>query len=224
MDVLKRIEAWLFPFATSGEQVVDLDTEALQSFESDVEKCPVCNIASVGNRVCGGCMQTPPHFEKTQTLYRLNDSLKAHIHHYKYGSELAYSRIFAELMAADFDVADMDALLPIPLHQTRLLERGFNQSLEIAKVLSTKTHIPLIKNTLLRSVATPFQTQLNREQRLKNLKNAFALAEELPANIKHIALVDDVITTGSTMNQAARVLKRRYPHLKIQAWAIAKAP
>lgn len=222
MDVFETFKNGLQSFLTDNGQI-DLSTKEKDQFVVDTFKCPICNETMQQSRVCGACLSHPPAFDRTQTCYILNDALKERIHQFKYGGHLYLSRTFAELMLERFEFDGIDALIPIPLYSHRLLDRGFNQSLEIAKVLSEKTSIPVLKNCLVRRKSTPHQTRLNRTQRLTNLKNAFAIEGYLGETIRTVALVDDVITTGATMEEASKVLKETFPDLKVCVWAIAKS-
>lgn len=111
-------------------------------------------------------------------------------------------------------------LVPVPLHPKRLRQRGFNQSLEIAKSLGRQLHIAVDKNALQRVIDTPSQHSLPYSQRRKNMKNAFQTTKpKLPS---HIALIDDVLTSGHTVGEAAKVLQRCGVDT-IEVWTIARA-
>lgn len=112
-----------------------------------------------------------------------------------------------------------EAILPIPLHPTRLKKRGFNQALELAKPLAKKLDIPLLNNAVLRQKYTQPQTELHAQERNENLTNAFQLATHLP--YKHIALFDDVITTGATCSSLAQTLQQAGIET-IEAWSCAR--
>lgn len=125
-----------------------------------------------------------------------------------------------EQRLSDLPVADLpQAILPVPLHQKRLQERGFNQALELVRPFAQKRGIPLLVNVCVRHRYTPDQVGLTALQRRRNLRGAFALREHgLPA---HIAIVDDVITTGATALNLARLLKRAGVQT-LQLWTLAR--
>ncbi|KFZ37551.1 competence protein ComF [Shewanella mangrovi] len=110
-------------------------------------------------------------------------------------------------------------LIPVPLHRQRLIARGYNQAWLIADALSKRLQIPMDDQLLLRVAHTPAQAQLSGKQRRQNLADAFALRRASP--YQRIALIDDVVTTGSTIDAIARVLSPSAPH--IQAWCLARA-
>ncbi|HEY0963535.1 MAG TPA: hypothetical protein VGE69_14375 [Pseudomonadales bacterium] len=115
-----------------------------------------------------------------------------------------------------------ELLLPVPLHPTRLRERGFNQALVLARQLGSCLRIPVVAEALARSCHTPPQRGLSAAERKHNLRGAFALQGNLAA-YGAIALVDDVVTTMSTMREIARVLWRAHPQLELHVWCIARA-
>ena len=141
----------------------------------------------------------------------------------KFHDRLAGGRLLGELLARHLLVRGgplPELILPIPLHPRRLRQRGFNQALELALPLGRRLGVPLDRHSCRRNRATQPQTELDLKQRRRNLRNAFALAGPLPA--RHIALVDDVVTTGSTSNELARLLKRAGAE-RVEVWAAARA-
>jgi ComF family protein len=113
-----------------------------------------------------------------------------------------------------------EAILPVPLHARRLRERGFNQSIELARPASRAFGLPLVRDLVKRSRPTSPQTALDIKQRRQNLRNAFVVDGKIPYS--HIAILDDVVTTGSTVNELAKVLRRSGVQT-IQVWSIARA-
>ncbi len=112
-------------------------------------------------------------------------------------------------------------LIPIPLHPQRLKERGFNQALELAKHIGKRANIPVYKRHLVRVKQTKTQKQSKRRARALNMKGAFTLVQTFDLESQHIAIIDDVITTGSTMSEAAKTLRKAQPE-QITLLAIAK--
>ena len=113
-----------------------------------------------------------------------------------------------------------DFIIPMPLHPARLRERGFNQALEIAQQLSNNNKIELLPNTCTRVRNTPSQTGLPWKDRQKNIRDAFSCKMDFSS--KHIAIVDDVMTTGATLNELAKTL-RNCGATKVSGWVIARA-
>ena len=116
-----------------------------------------------------------------------------------------------------------DAIIPLPLHGSRYRQRSFNQSIEIAKGLSSLCHVPLDNRLLRRIKKTQAQTKLSASQRKHNLQNAFALGQSQENKLqqyRHIALFDDVVTTGATIDAAYQLLRSMHPDLRIDIWCI----
>jgi ComF family protein len=113
-----------------------------------------------------------------------------------------------------------DVIVPVPLHKSRYRQRGFNQALEIARTVSKDMQVPLDVYSCQRQHDTPQQSQLPAKQRRKNLKNAFAVVR--PLNAAHVAILDDVMTTGSTVHELAKVLKKAGV-AKVDVWVCARA-
>ncbi|MEP1551145.1 MAG: ComF family protein [Paraglaciecola sp.] len=112
-------------------------------------------------------------------------------------------------------------IIPIPLHKNRYLQRKYNQSIELAKHINKLTNIPLNTSIMYRHKATHAQTNLSAAKRRQNLKHAFKISiNNNLMQYQHVALFDDVITTGTTMNYAYNTLKAAYPHLEIDIWCI----
>lgn len=114
-----------------------------------------------------------------------------------------------------------EALIYVPLHSAKLYRRKFDQAHFIAKILAQRLSIPLLDKHLIKTRATADQHNLDKKQRKVNLKNAFGLCNAIPYN--HVAIVDDVITTGATVSEVARILKK-YAHVQVvEAWGLARA-
>jgi ComF family protein len=124
----------------------------------------------------------------------------------KFGQKILYSNLFAELMLPIIkNEASHFVLLPVPLHKSRLRKRGYNQAYEIAKELAILSGRELL-TPLHRQKNTEMQAQLKFKQREKNVKNAFTMKQTL--SHQHIILIDDVMTSGNTLNECAKVLKK----------------
>ena len=167
--------------------------------------CPQCGEETTLGERCGACLKDPPAFARTIALFRYEFPVDRLIQALKYGHQLPLAAWLGLRLGERLIAADYDLLLPLPLHPSRLKTRGFNQSLEIARVTSRALGIPLNPHILTRIRATPSQAELPLRERGKNVRGAFECDRDLVG--KRILLVDDVMTTGSTLREAARILK-----------------
>ena len=172
--------------------------------------------------MCAACLQRPPPLDATWAAFLYAAPLDRLLPRYKFHGDLAAGRLLAQLMAQAWsgDVRPQ-ALVPVPLHQARLRRRGYDQALELARPLATALDLPLRCDLLQRVRATAAQSELDAAARRRNLRGAFrAGGRGLPA---HVALVDDVMTTGATVHAAAEAL-RRAGVARVDAWVCARAP
>jgi len=140
----------------------------------------------------------------------------------KYRPDLALVPILADclLSAISPPVALPDYVIPVPIHMARLRQRGFNQALEIGRYLCKQTGSTLLMDACSRSRDTVSQTELPWKERQKNVRGAFACRQDLTG--KHVAIVDDVMTSGATLNELSKVL-RRQGAVTISIWVVARA-
>jgi ComF family protein len=182
--------------------------------------CPVCLEATAQGERCGACLVHPPCFERVFALYRYAFPVDRLIHDLKYGSRFALARWWGYELARELaPVAGViHRVMPLPLHVERLSGRGYNQALELARVLSRVLETPLDIRHLEKCRATPPQSQSSAAERRRNLRNAFVCHADLRG--QRVLLVDDVMTTGATLSEAARVLKQRGA---VEVWAAVVA-
>jgi ComF family protein len=167
-------------------------------------RCPQCAEPTTHGERCGACLKGRPHFDRTVTLFRYDFPVDRLIHALKYHHQLAVAPWLGARLAQRLIAADQ-RVMPLPLHADRLRQRGFNQSLEIARAVGQALNLPVDASSLSRHRATPPQADLPPGERHKNVRGAFSCATRL--NGEHIVLIDDVMTTGATVNECARVLK-----------------
>ena len=172
--------------------------------------------ASGDDHLCGGCLARPPRFAlaRSWACYPRDDSSEHPLRHvvqkFKYGRKVSLGKPLGRLMARGCEEflsqVDIDLIIPVPLHPKRLRWRGFNQAVLLARPVSRLTQVPLDPFVLYRSRETPPQTQLAEDERRANVRGAFRLHPEKPIEDKSLLLVDDVYTSGATVNECARVL------------------
>jgi ComF family protein len=182
------------------------------------ERCggPLESAAS-GERECARCLRTPPHFRRARSVARYRiaaeddpESLPALIRRHKYGLDQSVGRALAEYLPAALPVeaAKIEVVIPVPLHRRRLWWRGFNQAAILAAEIARRIDAPLDTAALSRTRATRPQTARNHDDRVRNVRGAFAV--RAPGRIagRRVLLVDDVMTTGATADECARTLVR----------------
>lgn len=173
--------------------------------------------------LCGRCIKHSPPWDAAWVPFRYEWPLAPLEARFKFGGDLAAGHTLSRLwLAATTPAALPQALVPVPLHASRLRQRGYNQALELAKPLAQHFHIPLLRDALQRTRATGAQTDLDAVQRRRNVRGAF-VARFAGAVPEHVAVLDDVFTTGATLGECVRVLKRAGV-ARMDVWALARAP
>jgi ComF family protein len=162
--------------------------------------------------VCGLCRESETHYRTARSAVAFDGPAREAIHQYKYNRAMWFEPKLAEWLAEaarpELRGGDWSLLVPVPLHPVKQREREFNQAERLAGHLSRATGIPLNAKLVKRVRNTPSQTQLTREARAANMRNAFAVAGGERLAGERIVLVDDVMTTGATVNELARILHR----------------
>jgi len=174
--------------------------------------------AAGGDHTCGACLQRAPRFDlaRSWACYpreELEDHpLRQVVQKFKYGRKVSLGKPLGRLLAYGcqefLSTCPAELIVPVPLHPKRLRWRGFNQSVLLARQISLVYAIPLDPFTLQRHRETPPQTQLNEAERRKNMRGAFTVDADRPVAGKDILLVDDVYTSGATVNECSRTLKK----------------
>ena len=189
--------------------------------------CPRCAIPYEHGDTqgeCGACQKRAPAFARTIALYHYAPPVDHFIRALKFHRQLGLARLLGEHLAQRLrrETRLPDLILPVPLHVARLRERGYNQALEIARPVARTLNVPLDYHGLLRVRATTPQTGMTLAARRKNLRNAFRLRDPSTVHGRHVALVDDVMTTGSTVQAAAQCLRQAGAET-VEIWVVARA-
>lgn len=194
------------------------------------ERCGLRTTAlSPGRTVCSHCLAEPPAWDRCLAVFDYQPPVNALIAAFKYRNCFAEARALGKLMSQTFErhyrdlgTAMPDCLLPVPLHPKRLRHRGFNQAVVLARSVSRYTGIPLDIDSVRRQHHTSTQKGQSRAERNTNMYQAFALSAQyrIPST-GHIAIVDDVVTTGATTNAIARLLRDRGVRT-IDVWCVAR--
>ena len=205
-----------------GDDGLDLCACCRRALPCAASACPRCAVPLALPGTCGDCLRRPPPLHAAHAAFSYAPPLDRLLPRYKFHRDLASGRLLAQLMARAFAGCERpQALVPVPLHPARLRQRGYDQALELARPVATLLGLPLRAGLLQRVRATPAQSQLDAPARRRNLRGAFqAASQSLPA---HVALVDDVMTTGATLHAAATAL-RRAGVARVDAWVCARTP
>jgi ComF family protein len=171
--------------------------------------------------LCGQCIQSPPAFDRVRVHYLFQEPLRQLIHRYKYQQQLILGPVLAQLIQASLTDLETkpDCLIPVPLHPKRLRERGFNQAAYLAGFVGKALQIPVNWRACKKIINTEPQAELDKTERAENLKNAFLLK---PVKAQRVALIDDILTTGQTANQLAKLLKSQGVG-QVDVWCCARA-
>ncbi len=226
---INNIQFWLFPAScvlcgAPGHNGVDLCPHCETDLPRISPACQCCGLPLTENEQarCGQCLQTPRPYQRTISPYYYQPPLIQLITQFKFNHRLVMARVFAYLLAKHIinDQHKPEAIIPVPLHPRRLRERGYNQSLEIARLLGKTLNIPVDYKLCQRTRYTLPQTGLTAKTRKQNVKDAFGLTGT--CEYKHIAIVDDVITTGHTITELASLLHKNGVD-EIEVWSVARA-
>jgi len=177
--------------------------------------CPVCGIPFIGtgsDHRCSACLSNPPHFDTARAHFLYEGPIRDLIHSFKYNRKTHLRNPLALMTLEGMSVflvnQNPHLIIPVPLHRSRLRQRGFNQAVLLGRAISHQLSLPMSPNTLARTRPTEPQIDLSAAQRQVNVKGAFTVSKPDQVAGKRILLLDDVMTTGSTMNECAKELKK----------------
>ncbi|HRI18844.1 MAG TPA: ComF family protein [Burkholderiaceae bacterium] len=225
--------AWFLPGQCAvcrGWAAARVCGDCRQRFAFTVARCRRCAIdVPEGVTVCGACLREPPPFDAAIAAVDYAFPWDALVRRLKFGAELDLAPALAELVSAALRASNtnpqVDCVVPMPLSEARLRERGFNQAWEVARRIARAFGWPADAGLLLRPRDTAHQVTLAHDKRIANVRGAFAVEPSRHADVagRDIALVDDVLTTGATAAEAATVLKRSGAR-SVQVWVVARTP
>lgn len=226
---LKNIQNYLLPpvcvaCGQGAEGVLDLCEGCLAAMPYLGVACRQCALPLPQAGICGACQKSPQPFEQTFSLFRYAHPVDHLIQRLKFNRRLVNARLLAALMAAALQQQQQrrpDLMVPVPLHKRRLQTRGYNQAVELARPISRQLGVPLVLHGCRRRRATAVQSDLPAKQRRANIKGAFEVDDGLRG--KHVAIVDDVMTTGHTVAELAQVMRDRGARV-VDVWVCARVP
>lgn len=211
-----------------GTEARDLCAPCERDLSPNRYACGVCALPLVDDMaqpaMCGSCQLARPKFDASFIPYRYAYPIDRLIQRLKYNGDLSVGRVLGELfierLASERRSQLPDVIVPVPLASGRFRTRGFNQAIELAQTIAKSSGLEVQADIVERSRETQEQAGLPRKQRRRNVRGAFKLMRQ-PQHA-HIAILDDVVTTGSTVNELAKVLRRAGVE-RIEVWAVARA-
>ena len=207
----------------AGGELLDLCPACANSLPWHRNACRQCASPLPAPGICGGCLVRPPPLDAARAAFLYAAPLDRLLPRFKFHQDLAAGRLLSQLMAEAFEpLPRPQALVPVPLHRARLRRRGYDQALELARPLARALRLPMRVDLLRRVRDTSAQSRLDAAARRRNLRDAF----DVPAGAAvpvHVALVDDVMTTGATLHAAALALRRAGVR-RVDAWVCARVP
>ena len=228
--MLKRILQAIYPATCilcgfPGAKDRDLCDACAADIMVNISACQLCAIPlpeHADQQLCGQCIQKKPVYDSAWSPFIYSQPLEWIIQQIKFNSRLSYTRVLSDLMMSRLPVIEdkPDCIIAVPLHLRRLRQRGFNQSLEIIRPLAKHLNIPVDNKNCIRKKYTLPHSAMDAKQRRKNIKNVFEFSNE--NGYQHIILFDDVVTTGSTVNELSRLIKRQGVK-RIDVWSLSRA-
>lgn len=209
--------------SAAGEEGRDLCRACRHELPDNPVACRLCGLPLTTHHEshCGECQKHPPSLDGAIIPFRYVSPLDHLLLGLKFNRQLANARLLGGLMLdaiREHDEPLPDCILPVPLHPSRLRERGYNQALELARPIARGLGLPIDTKRVVRTLATAAQSSLEKKARRKNIRGAFTIREEPP---EHVAILDDVVTTGSTVNELAKVLRKAGAR-RVVVWACAR--
>ncbi|TAL88062.1 MAG: ComF family protein [Rhodanobacter sp.] len=208
----------------AGANGIDLCADCAAELPRNHSCCARCALPlAAPAALCGECQRHPPPWDAAWTPFRYGWPLDRLESRYKFGHDLAAGRVLSTLWRREpRPLALPSLLLAVPLHHGRLRQRGYNQALELARPLARALQVSLRHDVLKRVRHTDAQTELDAVHRRRNVHGAFMRREGI-AVPAHVAILDDVMTTGATLAECVRVLKWAGAK-RVDVWALARAP
>ncbi len=203
---------------------IELCDDCRRVFPANQVCCKICSIPLISDGLCGNCQRQPPAYDKIYAPFVYGYPIDRLIGDYKHCHSFAAGLALTHLLADMLGGADMtmpDLIVPVPLHWTRQWQRGFNQTIWMAKRLGRLLNCATDDRLLTRIKRGQPQQSLSREKRLKNIRGSFVCTADLAGT--HVALLDDVVTTGATAQEASGCLKAAGAG-RVDVWCLARTP
>ena len=230
--MIKTLGRFLYPNVclycnATGADGLDLCHRCYASLPWVAHACTRCALPlpTSSSTACGACSNRDLYFDQAFTPFLFAQFVREAVYQFKFHNKLNYGKLLAELFLRHLQKQNLtlpDILIPVPLHRRRLRKRGFNQALELARGLGKQINRPVSYKDIQRVRETHVQMELSAKNRYVNVKDAFKLRESKSSfKDQHVVIVDDVMTTGNTVNEVAKCLRKADAKC-IDVWCIAR--
>ena len=210
-----------------GQCDMDLCARCYQRLPWITHACERCALPLLGSNapICGACNRRELYFDHASSPFHFEGFIRDAIYEFKFNNKLNQGKLLAQLLLRYIEKNQLEVpelIIPVPLYKKRIQKRGYNQALEIARIISKELRCELVYNEIYRNRDTSVQMDLPAKQRHKNVKDAFSAKENsLILKNKHICIIDDVMTTGNTVNEVARCVRKAGVE-KVDIWCVAR--
>lgn len=215
--------------AGPSKRIIDLCEDCEKELPIIAQACHRCgrllSVEDIQGLCCGECLQNSPPFDVTVALFQYQKPVTRLITAFKFHNQLVYAQVLGLLMAKQLqkfyaDCEKPEIIIPVPLHRRRLQERGYNQALELARPIAKRLNIPVDTKICRRIINTEPQIALPASDRKNNLRQAFSM--QASRRYRSVAIIDDVMTTGSTVAELCRTIKQTGVN-RVDVWCCAHA-
>ena len=231
-SALKIVGKFIYPnvclqCGAIGENGIDLCQRCYQGLPWIQYACDRCALplTSMDTKLCGSCSNHEYYFDHAHAPFQFEGFIRDALYQFKFNQKLNQGKLLAQLLLQHIKKQQLtipEIIIPVPLHKKRLRKRGYNQALEITRILGDELSCNYFYHDVYRNRDTSVQMELPAKQRHKNVKDAFSIKENATVlKNKHVCIVDDVMTTGSTVNEVAKCLKKAGV-AKIDVWCTAR--
>jgi ComF family protein len=232
---LKRLAVVLWPrtCVLCGAAAPGRSLDLCEGCEADLPlngvACSICaeplSAEPGASLICGSCLRRKPAFDVAYCPFQYAYPLDHLVQGIKYHRAVAQGQVLSELLAAHLRTLRCTAplpeiLVPVPLASKRYRQRGYNQAIELGRCVEKHLQVRMRTDLVIRTRETREQASLDKRERRRNIRDAFTLIH--PLSERHVAIIDDVVTTGSTVNELAKLLKRSGA-ARVEVWAVARA-
>lgn len=221
MNILGELISFVFPERCLICKTITLDFGLCPNCWNKISfisnpSCAICSYPfeneTSEDLICGYCLQKKPSFDKAFAVMKYDENSKILIHKFKFNDQLHLTKIFSKwiINSISDNKNNIDIIMPVPIHKFKLFFRKYNQSALLSNEIGAKLKINTLQRALIKTKYTKPQTSLSKKNRLSNIKNTIKINEKYKKEIqnKNILIIDDVYTTGATLNECAKLLKK----------------